>query len=341
MLSALCCFGVFALFILRTRFTVSDECDNQPTVWRLDAACVEGMEFAMHDAETIFDRYQEIRPRLPAAASAPLRSTDIGSLLDIAGEIDAFVFDAFGVLNVGDTLIEGADVRLDQLRARGCRIRILTNAASYDRAHAVEKFRRLGVRVEDREIVTSRDAALQALQPVHWGVIAAQADRLADLSMPVTRLGDDPEAYRVVDGFLFLSSAEWTEQRQTLLAAAMDAHPRPLMIANADLVAPRDDGFSLEPGYFGHRIADRHPGCVRFFGKPFPEVYALVEETLPDVPASRIAMCGDTLHTDIMGASARGWRTVLVTRDGLFAGFDTNAFSTRSGLFADWRVERI
>ncbi len=295
----------------------------------------------MQDAETIFDRYQEVRPRLPAVAHAPLRSTDIGSLLDIASEMDAFVFDAFGVLNVGDTLIEGADVRLDQLRARGCQIRILTNAASYDRAHAVDKFRRLGVRVEDREIVTSRDAALQGLQPLHWGVIAAETDRLDDLMMPKTRLGDDPDAYRAVDGFLFLSSAEWTGQRQALLAAAMDARPRPLVIANADLVAPRDGGFSLEPGHFGHLIADRHPGCVRFFGKPFPEVYDLVEATLPGISASRIAMCGDTLHTDIMGALARGWRTVLVTHDGLFAGFDTDAFSARSGLFADWRLKRI
>ena len=294
----------------------------------------------MQDAETIFARYQEVRPRLPAVTRLPLRSTDIGSLLDISDEVDAFVFDAFGVLNVGDALIEGADVRLDQLRARGCHIRILTNAASYDRLQAVEKFTRLGIRVEDGEIVTSRDAALQGLPRLHWGVIAAETDTLDDLAVPATRLGDDARAYEV-DGFLFLSSAEWAGGRQALLAAAMDARPRPLVIANADLVAPRDGGFSLEPGHFGHLIADRHPGCVRFFGKPFPEVYRLVEETLPHVPASRIAMCGDTLHTDILGAASQGWRTVLVTHDGLFAGLDTHAFSVRSGLFADWRLERI
>lgn len=294
----------------------------------------------MLTAEAIFDRYQEIRPRLPAASTSSA-SADIASLLDIAGEIDAFVFDAFGVLNVGESLIEGADVRLDQLRERGCRIRILTNAASYDRAHAILKFRRLGIRVEDDEIITSRDAALQGLEGGRWGVIAAETDALTDLPMPGVRLGDDVTAYRNVDGFLFLSSASWNGHRQSLLAQAMDEHPRPLVIANADLVAPRDNGFSLEPGHFGHLIADRHPGLVRFFGKPFPEVYRLVEKTLPGIAASRIAMCGDTLHTDIMGASAQGWRTVLVTQDGLFAGFDTDAFCGRSGLFADWRLKRI
>ncbi len=294
----------------------------------------------MLDVETIFERYQSVRSRLPAAPSLA-GSTDIVSLLDIADTVDAFVFDAFGVLNVGDTLIEGADRRVDALRARGCKIRILTNAASYARAHAVEKFRKLGVRVHESEIVTSRDAALQNLPDVKLGVMAAQDDSLDDIGAPVTRLGDDAGAYHDVGGFLFLSTTDWNEDRQALLEAAMDAHPRPLVIANPDLVAPRDHGFSLEPGHFGHRIADRHPGQVRFFGKPFPEVYRLVEDTLPGLSPSRIAMCGDTLHTDIMGASARGWRTVLVTEDGLFAGFDTDGYSKRAGLFADWRLKRI
>src|SRR5690606_36555923 len=196
-------------------------------------------------------------------------------------------------------------------------------------------------RVEDDEIITSRDAALMHLTDRHWGVIAAPEDQLTDLAVAATRLGDDAAPYTQVDGFLFLSSSGWTEERQALLEQAMDARPRPLVVANPDLVAPRDHGFSLEPGYFGHRIADRHADQISFYGKPFPEAYRLVEETLPGIPASRIAMCGDTLHTDIIGAASRGWRTVLVTRDGLFSGFDTAEFSSRAGLFADWRLERI
>jgi ribonucleotide monophosphatase NagD (HAD superfamily) len=62
---------------------------------------------------------------------------------------------------------------------------------------------------------------------------------------------------------------------------------------------------------------------------------------LPGVKPDRIAMCGDTLHTDILGAAARGWRTVLVTQDGLFSGHDTKTFSEQSDLFADWRLARI
>ncbi|MCR8726233.1 HAD-IIA family hydrolase [Frigidibacter sp. ROC022] len=294
----------------------------------------------MLTTQSIFDRYQEVRARFPKVAPR-VGSTDIGSLLDISGEVDAFVFDAFGVLNVGETRIPGADIRLDQLRERGHAIRILTNAASYDRRGAIAKFKRLGLHVEDEEIITSREAALLHVEGGHWGIIAADSDDLNDLPVPATRLKDDPAAYDRVDHFLFLSSADWTRARQGLLMEAMQRRPRKLFVGNADLAAPRDEGFSLEPGHFGHEIADRFPEHVRFFGKPFPEVYNLVEASLPGVPADRIAMCGDTLHTDILGAAARGWRTVLVTQDGLFAGFDPEPFSQQARLFADWRLKRI
>jgi len=295
---------------------------------------------SMLTTQSIFDRYEEVRARFPDV-SAREASLSITSLLDIADQVDAFVFDAFGVLNVGETMIPGADIRLDQLRARGCAIRILTNAASYDREGAIAKFKRLGLRVEDDEIITSREATLQNLSEGHWGVIAADTDPLNDLPGNVTRLKDNSDHYDKVEKFLFLSTADWTTSRQDLLVSAIQQRPRKVLIANADLAAPRDNGFSIEPGHYGHQIADQFPGYVHFFGKPFPEVYDLIEASLASLTPERIAMCGDTLHTDILGAAARGWRTVLVTQDGLFAGYDTQPFSKQARLFADWRLSRI
>ncbi len=294
----------------------------------------------MQSAPAIFDRYEEVRPRFPTVPSRS-QTKEISSLIDIADEASAFVFDAFGVLNVGETLIEGADLRLEQLRALECQIRILTNAASYDRDGAVAKFQKLGISVFEEEIITSRDATLPCQTPGTWGAIAAPEDEMADITCDVRRLGDDPEVYDQVSGFLFLSSSGWTNARQALLETSLLKRDRPVLIANADLVAPRDDGFSLEPGHYGHLLVDRGLKQVRFFGKPFPEVYQLVERSLPDIPADRIIMCGDTLHTDILGAIARGWRAVLVTQDGLFAGHDTDEFCAKSKLAPDWHLARI
>ena len=294
----------------------------------------------MLDAETIFQRYEKYRQRLPQMTAAP-ETTDIATLLDITDEIDVFVFDAFGVLNLGDRLIDGADRRLQALRARNCQIRVLTNAASYDHAGAVAKFKRLGLALRDGEIVISRAAALQGLPAGQLGVIATDGDCLLDVRAPFTRLGDAPADYDDADAFLFLSAADWTDARQTILLGSMARKARPLIVANADVAAPREHGFTLEPGHYGHVVADLYPDWVRFFGKPFQDVYALVEGTLPGIPRERIAMCGDTLHTDIVGAAAFGWRTVLVTQDGLFAGHDSATFCDRSGIWPDWRLRRI
>jgi HAD superfamily hydrolase (TIGR01450 family) len=294
----------------------------------------------MDDADQIFDRYEAVRHRLPGAHFNG-DTKDIPSLLDIVPEIDAFAFDAFGVLNVGETPIPGAAARLDQLRAAGCKVRILSNAASYNHASATAKFRKLGMRVGSDEIVTSRDAALAALGTGLWGCIAAGSDDLSDIPAATVRLGNDPDEYDSVDGILFLSTEAWTLRRQAILKASLTRRPRPLVIANADLAAPRDNGFSLEPGHFGHLLADVGIADIRFFGKPFAEVYDMVQASLPGIPPERIAMCGDTLHTDILGAAARGWKTVLVAQDGLFSGIDTQPFCRRSALAPTWRVQRI
>ena len=37
-------------------------------------------------------------------------------------------------------------------------------------------------------------------------------------------------------------------------------------------------------------------------------------------------MYGDSLHPDILGAAPLGWKTVLVTKDGLFSGLTQRVF---------------
>ena len=144
-----------------------------------------------------------------------------------------------------------------------------------------------------------------------------------------------------MDGFLFLSTSEWNAKKQLLLQQSVLKNDRPVIIANADLVAPRENGFTLEPGFYGHDLMDLGASKVKFFGKPYPEVYELVTKSLSEIPLDKIAMCGDSLHTDILGAAAQGWKTVLVTKDGLFSGFETQSYSEESGIFANWRLDRL
>ena len=70
------------------------------------------------DAAWAFRRYQEIRARLPKAAF-PACSEACVDLGEISDRFDVFIFDSFGVLNVGDTAIAGAGERIAVLRDAG------------------------------------------------------------------------------------------------------------------------------------------------------------------------------------------------------------------------------
>jgi HAD superfamily hydrolase (TIGR01450 family) len=294
----------------------------------------------MLDTSSVFQKYESLRPRLPDFKCSNA-TIEIKSILEIASKVDVFVFDAFGVLNIGEKLIPGADLALKTLRDMNKQVRVLTNAASYDKSGTEKKFLDLGLYFAGEEIITSRDAALENVTPGLWGVITAEADNLNDLKAEYIRLADTKSDFDKVDGFLFLSTSCWNSKKQLVLQDSISKNERPVIVANADLVAPRENGFTLEPGFYGHELMDLGSSNVQFFGKPYPAVYKLLTKSLSGTPGDKIAMCGDSLHTDILGAAALGWKTVLVTKDGLFSGFDTKSYCEESGIFPNWRLERL
>ena len=115
---------------------------------------------------------------------------------------------------------------------------------------------------------------------------------------------------------------------------------RPVRVANPDIVAPREIGFSAEPGYFAHRLADLSGIEPRFFGKPFTNIFDLAFARLGDVNRSRVLMVGDSLHTDILGAHAAGVSSALISDFGFFADHDTTTAIQQSGIVPDYVATR-
>ena len=108
--------------------------------------------------------------------------------------------------------------------------------------------------------------------------------------------------------------------------------------ANPDLVAPREEGLSFEPGLVAHEVTERTGQKAAFFGKPFGNAFDTALARLKDVPRHRIAMVGDTLHTDVLGGASAGIGTILITDHGLFRGHDVAPYISRSGIRPDWIV---
>ncbi len=290
------------------------------------------------DTRTAFARYEAIRAALPDA-NFPSHSRKVMHLGAWVGEFDTILLDAFGVLNIGETAIPGAVDFITAIRRTGGRVMILSNSAGVPTAASLAKFHRLGFDITADEIVTSRDAlkaALAAGSPRRWGVMAGESSQIDELGVDVCSLGDADAPYDDADGFILLGSAGWTPTRQDRLAEALLSRPRPVLVGNPDLVAPRENGLSLEPGWFAHDLADRVRGYRPVFhGKPFGDIFDLALARLGDVDPARTLMVGDTLHTDILGGAAAGLRTCLLCNYGFLAGQDTDALIAQSAIRPD------
>lgn len=304
-------------------------------------AAVAAVPVATLSLAAAFARYEAIRPRLPQANPGPAPQM-AGGLAEIAGRYDGILFDSFGVLNVGETAIDGATACLDALRAAGTRICVLTNAASYTSAEAHRKYRKLGLDIRLDEIVSSRDVTFARLAGIGvagpWAAIAAEGDGFEDAGVPVLDLLADDRHWAAAEGFLFLSSARWTPALQDRLVAELVRRPRPVAVGNPDLVAPRETGLTVEPGFWAHDLQDRTGILPAFFGKPYAAAFDIAAAR---IGGGRLAMVGDTLHTDILGGQAFGAETVLVTRHGLFAGQPVDPYIVRSGIVPTWIMPSI
>jgi len=280
-------------------------------------------------------RYGEIAHRLPDSINSE-GVRKISNLSDLVDEIDVFVLDGFGVLNVGDATVPGAVERVAQLQSLGKQVLVLTNGATLPVEKTVEKYRQWGMEFQPSEVISSRNALEQAMllqkDDIHWGVVAPDFAQVDKFAPKYTLLTDNKEDYAAVDGFIFLSAMEWSDQRQQLLHDALAKDSRPLLVGNPDLVAPREDAMSMEPGLFAHALADAGVCEPIFYGKPFRDVFDIASTRIRNVEPGRIAMVGDTLHTDILGGASYGWRTVLIKNHGLMKEADDEKTFTKTGI---------
>lgn len=290
-----------------------------------------------------FAAYEAVRKRLPPVQKKG-RCVRLPNLDALADDVDVFLLDAFGVLNIGETAIEGVPERVERLQMAGKRVLVVSNAAGYPHSNLMEKYKRLGYDFAPEDVITSRKVALQALrkQPhQRWGLMATQSLGREDLeNLDAVYLAEDPTTYDSVDAFLLIGSAAWTEQRQSLLEASVLRNPRPVYVGNPDIVAPREQGFSTEPGSYAHRLADRTGVHPVFFGKPFFNMFELAFAGLDDPDNARVVMVGDSLHTDILGGQQAGVKTALIANFGFFADADVIDWIEKSGIHPDYILDR-
>jgi glycerol 3-phosphatase-2 len=226
-----------------------------------------------------------------------------------AARYDTFLFDLDGVVYRGDEAIDGAPETIGSLRASGARIAFLTNNSSRTPEQFAAKLVRLGIDADPSEVVTSAIATADMLAERGGGtayVIGGEgvARALTDAGLDVV----DGEP-RSVDLVVIGIDDDLTYARLRTACVLVRRGAR-LVATNADRTFPANGG-ELWPGAGAlvAAVATATGIDAEVVGKPHAPLF---QAALRRAGGTTPLVIGDRLDTDIAGAAALGWDSLLV-----------------------------
>jgi HAD superfamily hydrolase (TIGR01459 family) len=236
----------------------------------------------------------------------------------LASRYDAVLCDVWGVVHNGVAAYADACDALARFRAGGGTAILISNAPR-PREWVVRSLDRLAVPREAYDgLVTSGDVT-RAFLTGHPGdtvfLIGPERDHTIFDGLPIKFGALEVADYCVCTG-LFEDERETPDDYADILAR-LRARNLFMVCANPDLVVERGDRLV----YCAGAIADRYAhlgGGVLYGGKPHPPIYQEAFAQIAairgkDVPRARVLAIGDSVRTDLTGATQAGIDCLFVT----------------------------
>ncbi|WP_169544507.1 TIGR01459 family HAD-type hydrolase [Sneathiella aquimaris] len=232
-------------------------------------------------------------------------------LAQIADQYDAYILDLWGVVHDGTRPYPGALNCMQQLRANGKPLLLLSNAPRTN--GFVENFlETLGVsRSFYDQILTSGDLTREVLTDRRFDYLkkenlkfyqfGADKDRGLDDGLDYTRVFNVAQADFLICTGLAHDDVETPENYRALLAEAARLN-LPMLCANPDLTVMKGDRMLYCAGALA-ALYEELGGQVTLFGKPYANAYEQSMQKLGVSDPSKILAVGDSMRTDIKGAN--------------------------------------
>ena len=224
-------------------------------------------------------------------------------------DIDGLVCDLDGVVYRGDEAITGAVEALRDLAVRGRRVVLCTNNSAPTVENYRDKLGAMGLEVEPEYLLTSAVVAGEVLSERGLAgpalVVGGEGLRESVHTAGLEITGDPERAEVVVVG----RDVRFDFDALRRAADAVRAGAV-FMATNDDATYPSSAG--LEPGAGALLAAIEVAGGrkAEVLGKPHRPMMDRAAARFE--PGARLAMVGDRADTDLAGAAAMGWTTVLV-----------------------------
>jgi len=245
---------------------------------------------------------------------------------NLLSSIRGFIIDMDGVVYEGERVLPGSREFVQEIRTQGIPFLMVTNNATLTSHDYVEKLRRMGIEVDEQNIMTSAQATAAYLEK-----IAPPGERMyaigeRGLLTELLRRG-----YSIVQdydqvGFVVVGMDRGLTYEKLKGASLAIRRGARFIATNPDTTYPSEEG--QVPGNGACLAALEAATGVKptVIGKPQPAIFELSLSRL-GLPASSVAVLGDRLETDILGGKRAGLKTILllcgVTRPEEVAGSGT------------------
>jgi HAD superfamily hydrolase (TIGR01458 family) len=230
--------------------------------------------------------------------------------MDPLAGIRGVLIDIDGVLVVSWEAIEGAVDALDELRAAGLPLRLLTNTTSATVAEIASRLAGAGLSVDEAEILTAGVATADHLVRVHPGqrCVLLNEGPSDDLQRPGLVWTDDLGDAEVVVIGAGGPSFSWDTMNEVLRALRRGAA---LVGMHGARVWQTADGLCLDGGAYLDLLQAAAGVEATIVGKPAPGMFEAALAAI-DVPAAEAVMVGDDVVADVLAAQAVGCTGILV-----------------------------
>ena len=222
--------------------------------------------------------------------------------------VDGLLFDIEGVLTVSWEAIPGAPAALAELRQRGLPVRFATNTTTRTRDRIAEALISAGFEAEPAEILTAPAATAAYLRTHHPDArcyVLSSGDIGDDLE-GVNIVTEDPIDVFVMGGAGMVFTHEQLNRALGLLLEGAE-----FVAMHRNLYWRTSSGMELDTGAYvlGLEAASGRTPVV--IGKPSAEFFLAGVGEL-DLTPDRVAMVGDDIENDVLGAQAAGLHGILV-----------------------------
>lgn len=227
----------------------------------------------------------------------------------ILKQITCFALDMDGTVYLGEQWIEGAKDFLKAIEKAGKKFIFLTNNSSKAPQNYIEKLCRMGLEIDESQIVTSGQAAIDYLKINYPGkrVFLLGNELLTNEFLEEGILLDEKTPEVVVTGF----DTSLTYQKMCKVCDFVRSG-LPYLATHPDMNCPTETGFIPDAGAihaFIHASAFRYPDHI--IGKPSGDIMDFLAKRA-GVTREETAMVGDRLYTDVAAGVKNGYTGILV-----------------------------